>query len=391
MTATTKGADFLELLQSAKRGKLKVYIGSVAGVGKTYRMLEEAHSLKEKGIDVVVGYVETHGRAETEELISGLEIIPRMKHQYRDVTVEEMDLDAIISRKPEVVIVDELAHTNLPVCRNEKRYQDVIELLLSGINVICAFNVQHLESLNDIVEKATGIKVLETIPDTFLKKADQVVNIDLAAEDLIDRLKAGKIYKKEKVEQALQNFFKIDNLGQLRELALREVAERIERVTEANTDGMNIKDDDSFNSSSDRLMVCLKPETASQKYLLRRASRLAGKLNTDWFVVYVETSRDTPQVIDAQKQRHLYTDIQLAQELGAKVIHLKNDDRIEGWVNFADSERIKHLVISGRIENFWEKLLGRSVISRLLKIGKFDLHIISPKSQTSSIEQEANQ
>ncbi len=391
MTVTAKGADFLELLQSAKRGKLKVYIGSVAGVGKTYRMLEEAHSLKEKGIDVVVGYIETHGRTETEELIAGLEIIPRMKHQYRDVIVEEMDLDAITSRKPEVVIVDELAHTNLPVCRNEKRYQDVIELLLSGINVICAFNVQHLESLNDIVEKATGIKVLETIPDTFLKKADQVVNIDLAAEDLIDRLKAGKIYKKEKIEQALQNFFKIDNLGQLRELALREVAERIERVTESNNDSTTIKDDDSFNSSSDRLMVCLKPEIASQKYLLRRASRLAGKLNTDWFVVYVETSRDKPEVIDTQKQRHLYTDIQLAQELGAKVIHLQNDDRIDGWVKFADSERIKHLVIPAKVESFWERLLGKSLIFRLLKIGKYDLHIISPKSNSSPLEQEGMQ
>ncbi len=388
MTTTSKGADFLELLQSSKRGKLKVYIGSVAGVGKTYRMLEEAHSLKEKGIDVVLGYVETHNRTETEELVSGLEQVPRMKHKYKDVIVEEMDLDGILARKPEVVIVDELAHTNLPLCRNEKRYQDVIELLLSGINVICAVNIQHLESLNDIVQNATNIKVLETVPDTFLKKADQVVNIDLAAEDLIDRLKAGKIYKKEKVEQALQNFFRIDNLGQLRELALREVAERIERSSDfKNSDGVN-REDDYLNSSSDRLMVCLKPEIHSQKYLLRKASRLAGKLNTDWFVVYVETPKDKPEVIDALKQRHLYTDIQLAQELGAKFIHLKNISRVEGWVNFADSERIKHLVLIGKIDTIWERLLGKSLITNLLKLEKYDIHLVSPKPQSLTVGDE---
>ncbi len=389
MSTTSKGTDFLELLQSAKRGKLKVYIGSVAGVGKTYRMLEEAHSLKEKGIDVVLGYVETHNRKETQELIEGLELVPRMKLNYKDVIVEEMDLDGILVRKPEVVIVDELAHTNLPICRNEKRYQDVIELLLSGINVICAVNIQHLESLNDIVQNATNIKVLETVPDTFLKKADQVVNIDLAAEDLIDRLKAGKIYKKEKVEQALQNFFRIDNLGQLRELALREVAERIERTSDNNNSNSMNGDDDYLNSSSDRLMVCLKPETHSQKYLLRKASRLAGKLNTDWFVVYVETPKDKPEVIDAQKQRHLYTDIQLAQELGAKFVHLKNISRIDGWVNFADSERIKHLVITGKIDSIWDRIIGKSVICNLVKLEKYDIHLISPKPQTSKTENEA--
>jgi two-component system, OmpR family, sensor histidine kinase KdpD len=383
MPTTSKSSDFLELLQSAKRGRLKVYIGSVAGVGKTYRMLEEAHSLKEKGIDVVVGFIETHGRKETDELVPGLELVPRMKHQYRDVFVEEMDLDAILNRKPEVVIVDELAHTNLPICRNEKRYQDVIELLLSGINVICAFNIQHLESLNDVVESATSVKVHETVPDTFLKRADQVVNIDLAAEDLIDRLKAGKIYKKEKIEQALQNFFKLDNLGQLRELALREVAERIEKPTEAND-----IDKDSLRSASDKLMVCLKPEIYSQKYLLRKASRLAGKLNTDWFVVYVETSRDQPEIIDSQKQRNLYTDIQLAQELGAKFVHLKNVSRLNGWIKFADSERIKHFVLSGQNEKWWDIVIGKSLIQNLLKLEKYDLHLVSPKPQTILTENE---
>jgi len=221
--------DFLTLLERGKRGRLKLYIGFAAGVGKTYRMLEEAHDLLERKVDVVVGYVETHGRAETAALVEGLPAVPRRQVTYRGVTVEEMDLDAILDRKPAVAVVDELAHTNLPVCRNRKRYQDVQELLAAGISVIGAFNVQHLESLNDLVERATGVAVRETIPDSFLQLADQVVNLDLAVEDLQDRLRAGKIYLPEKIPQALEQFFQRDNLVTLRELALREVAESLER------------------------------------------------------------------------------------------------------------------------------------------------------------------
>jgi len=186
--------DFLELVERAKRGRLKVYIGPAAGVGKTYQMLEEAHALKKRGVDVVLAFIETHGRAETEALVEGLEVIPRRRMEYRGVTVEEMDLDAVLKRHPQVAVVDELAHTNIPGSRNRKRYQDVFELLEAGINVICAFNVQHLESLNDLVKQATDVVVRETIPDSFLKQADQVVNLDLAVEDLIERLRAGKIY-----------------------------------------------------------------------------------------------------------------------------------------------------------------------------------------------------
>jgi two-component system sensor histidine kinase KdpD len=223
-----RAQDFLELVQRSKRGRLKLYVGFAAGVGKTYRMLEEAHALGKRGTDIVIGYVETHDRAETAALIEGLEVVPRKQIVYRGLTVEEMDLDAVLARHPEIAIVDELPHTNVPGCRHGKRYEDVLELLDAGINVIGAFNVQHLESLKDVVERITGITVRETIPDTFLKQADQVVNLDLATEDLLDRLQSGKIYAPHKVTTALANFFQADNLSTLRELALREVAESAE-------------------------------------------------------------------------------------------------------------------------------------------------------------------
>jgi two-component system sensor histidine kinase KdpD len=220
--------DFLELVERAKRGRLKVYIGPAAGVGKTYRMLEEAHALQKRGVDVVLGFVETHGRDETAALLDGLEAVPRRRVEYRGLAVEEMDLDAVLARRPQVAIVDEIAHTNVPGARNRKRYQDVLELLAAGINVIGAFNVQHLESLKDVVERATGVTIRETVPDTLLKQADQVVNLDLDAEDLLERLRSGKIYAADKVEWALRHFFKEENLSSLRELALREVAERLD-------------------------------------------------------------------------------------------------------------------------------------------------------------------
>jgi two-component system sensor histidine kinase KdpD len=227
--ARTRADDFLELVERGKRGRLKLYIGFAAGVGKTYRMLQEAHALKERGVDIVIGFVEPHARAETIALVEGLEVVPRRQIEYRGVTIEEMSLNNILKRKPAVAIVDELAHTNVPGSRNRKRYQDVIELLDAGINVIGAFNVQHLESLKDVVERTTGVAIRETVPDSFLKQADQVVNLDLSVEDLQERLRAGKIYHADKVGWALEHFFKDENLGHLRELALREVAESVER------------------------------------------------------------------------------------------------------------------------------------------------------------------
>jgi len=225
--------DFLEILRKSKRGRLKLYIGFAAGVGKTYRMLEEAHALAKRGVDVVLGFVETHGRADTARLLEGLDAVPRRHIEYRGVSVEEMDLDAVLARRPEIVVVDEIAHTNVPGSKNRRRYQDVLEILDAGVSVIGAFNIQHLESLHDVVERVTEVNVRETVPDSFLKQADQVVNLDLAVEDLLERLKGGKIYAPEKVEWALEHFFKDGKLGTLRELALREVAESLDRASRA--------------------------------------------------------------------------------------------------------------------------------------------------------------
>jgi two-component system sensor histidine kinase KdpD len=373
-TARPRPEDFLELVQKSKRGRLKLYIGFAAGVGKTYRMLEEAHELRERGVDVVVGFIETHGRAETAALIEGLEVVPRRQIEYRGVTVEEMSLNNILKRNPAVALVDELAHSNVPGSRNRKRYQDVLELLDAGINVIGAFNVQHLESLNDLVERATGVVVRETIPDSFLKQADQVVNLDLAVEDLQERLRAGKIYTADKVPGALENFFQARNLAHLRELALREVAESVERSSVARPR----TDQAPRLSTRRRVMVCLSSHPPRAAMLLRRGSRLAGRFNTDWFVVFVEGPRDAPELIDAEVQRHLLANIDKAKELGAEVVRLKGADAVEAILDFARSHNVGQIIVGRSHQPWWRQLLGRSVPVRLVKeaVG-FDLHIVS--------------
>ena len=361
--------DFIGFLKSFKNGKLKIYIGSAAGVGKTYRMLREAHELKERGIDVVVGYVETHGRVETEKLLTGLEVVPPATQQHQGFMIKEMDVDAIIARKPEVTIVDEAAHTNAPFCRNKKRYQDIIELLTHGISVICAFNIQHLESLNDIIYAAIGVKVYETIPDSFLSSANQVVNIDLSVEDLIQRLRTGKIYDLEKINTALQNFFKPENLSQLRELALREVAEIIEQHNQEVA---------AAEAPRDKLMVLLQRSCRSQKPLLRKASRLAGKLNTEWLVAYVEPTNIKLETTDLEWQSILYTDMQVATELGARFIRLKGDNPLECWLKCAEREGVNHLVLSYKPESWISYLLGKTLIQQLYKAGgSYDIYIIT--------------
>lgn len=370
-----RAEDFLELVERAKRGRLKVYIGPAAGVGKTYQMLEEAHALKKRGVDVVLGFIETHGREETAALVVGLEEIPRRQLSYRGVMIEEMDLDAILARRPQVAIVDELPHTNAPGSRNRKRYQDVLELLEAGINVICAMNVQHLESLNDLVKQATGVTVRETVPDSFLKQADQVVNLDLAAEDLLDRLRAGKIYGAEKITWALQHFFKSDNLSILREIALREVAENVERsVATHNTTSEETRK----APASDRVMVCLSSRSPAGTTLLRRGSRMAGRLNTDWYVVFVETPRETPQQMSAEAQRVLLENEQKARELGAQVVRLHAPDPVPALLDFARMHGVVHLIVGRSYQPWWRQLLGSSVTLRLAKEADgFDVHIIS--------------
>ena len=377
--------DFLELVERAKRGRLKVYIGSAAGVGKTYQMLEEAHGLKKRGVDVVLAFIETHGRADTAELIEGLEVIPRQRVEYKGVAVEEMDLDAVLKRRPQVAIVDELAHTNAPFCRNKKRYQDVLELLDAGINVICAFNVQHLESLNEMVKQATGVLVRETVPDSMLKRADQVVDIDLAVEDLVDRLRAGKIYASDKVDWALENFFQPEKLAVLREIALREVAESVDRSVSSNSSKAAADDAARRAAASERVMVCLPSRPPPHgAMLLRQGSRLAGRLNTDWFVVHVETKQETGHRIDATLQRYLMEDEQRARDLGAEVVRLRSEKPVESLLDFARGHGVRHIVVGRSHKPWWRHLLGQSPVGKLVtQADGFDLHIVSLEDRES--------
>ncbi len=366
--------DFLELVERARRGRLKLYIGFAAGVGKTYRMLQEAHALKARGVDVVLGFIEPHGRAETEALIDGLEVVPRKRVEYRNVFVEEMDLERVMARKPTVAVVDELAHTNAPTSKNHKRYQDVLELLSAGISVIGAVNVQHLESLNDLVSRAAGVKVRETIPDSFLRYADQIVNLDLAVDDLRDRLKSGKIYAPDKINWALENFFKEENLITLRELALREVAESLDRAQS----GITRPDETKGGGASRRVMVAMSSNPPRAAALLRRGSRLAGRLNTDWYVVFVETPHETPERIDSEAQRHLHQNIELAEELGAEVVRLRGEEPVATLLDFARTHRVGHLIIGRSRDSLLRALIGRSVLYRMVREAEdIDLHIAS--------------
>jgi two-component system sensor histidine kinase KdpD len=357
-------ADFLELVTRRKRGKLKLYIGSAAGVGKTFRMLNECHDLKHRGVDTVVGYVETHGRADTVSLLKDIEIIPRKKIEYRGVTLEEMDVDAIIARKPQIAIVDELAHTNVPGVRHRKRWEDVMALLDAGISVISAVNVQHFESLNDIIASTLGVTVRETVPDWVVSTADQVINLDISAEDLRQRLSEGKIYAPEKIEAALRNFFTDENLTTLRELALREVASSVDRTREA----IALRESGVHKQprTVDRVMVAMSSNAAYTAALLRKASRIAGRLNSDWYCVYVQTPEERADRIDSTVQRKLVENIQLAQSMGAEVAKIEGADVATALTCFA-RERGVTLLIVGQSRQRWHRVLFEpSVIQKLV-------------------------
>ena len=367
--------DFLELVERTRLGRLKIYLGYAAGVGKTYQMLLESHQLRARGVDVVLGFIETHGRADPARLIEGLEVIPRKKIEYRGVSVEEMDLDAVLTRRPQVAIVDEVAHTNIPGSRNRRRYQDIMEIIKAGINVICAFNIQHLESLNDLIGQATGVTVRETIPDTFLKHADQIVTLDLAVEDLLDRLRQGKIYAAEKIPWALEHFFKTENLSTLRELVLREVAENFYQKIAAKFQERRTA---TIHPSGERIMVCAASNSPLVKMLLRRGSRMAGRTNSHWFLVHIETPREAPHLIDSETQRHLSETIEMAQELGAEVVKFKAQDVVQAILDFALSHGVAHIIIGRTRQPWWKQILGRSIMYRLINEAEgIDVHIIS--------------
>jgi len=383
--ARTRAEDFLELVERGKRGRLKLYIGFAAGVGKTYRMLQEAHALRERGVDIVVGFVETHGRAETEALVAGLEVVPRRQVEYRGVVIEEMSLHNILMRKPAVAIVDELAHTNVPGSRNRKRYQDVVELLDAGINVIGAFNVQHLESLKSVVERVAAVSIRETVPDSFLKQADQVINLDLSVEDLQERLRAGKIYGGDKIGWALDHFFKDGNLAHLRELALREVAESVERGSARRAPALDATAGPDHTATGTRVMVCLSSASPRGGTLVRKGSRLAGRLSGDWFVVFVETPQEAPDRIEAEAQRHLMTNTDLARDLGAEVVHLRAPDPVAAILEFARSHSVGHVVVGRSYQAAWRQALGRSVPMRLVREASgLDVHVVSTEEEVGA-------
>lgn len=353
--------SLLAKLNAGERARLRVYIGAAPGVGKTYQMLEDAHALKEQGADLLVAVVETHGRVDTAEMVEGLPVLPMRRIEYRGVVLEEMDLEAVLERKPAIAVVDELAHTNVPGSRNHKRYEDVLELLDAGINVITAVNVQHIESLNDAVARTTGVRVRETIPDFVLRRADEVVNVDISVDTLRTRLRQGKIYGVEKIEQSLTNFFRKGNLSALRELALRQVA-----------DDQAVKSHDYREREGldhayipEKVMVCMASR-GSAKRLLRTGSRIAGRLATDWFAVYVETPNEEPGRIQPVTYATLQNNIRFAKELGAKVVRLKGTRVADELVKFARENGITHVVFGQSARSRWEILWHGSIINRFL-------------------------
>jgi two-component system sensor histidine kinase KdpD len=365
MEPADRADNFLRMIQRSRRGRLKVYLGYAAGVGKTYQMLLEGHRLKAEGIDVVIGLVETHGRADTARLMEGLAIVPRVRYEYHGIIVEEMDVKAVISRKPEVALIDELAHTNVPGTQNHKRYQDVEDILAAGIHVITTVNIQHLESLFNTVERDLGVAVRERLPDAILAEADEIINIDLSTEDLRQRLEDGKVYPEQRVRTALSNFFAPSNLEQLREMTLRELASQIDlRRREASVDEVP--------PTPDQVMVCLSSRGPNSEILLRYGSRLAGRLNRDWYAVYVQTSKEAATAIDSTTQRLISNTLTVAKQLGATVFTYKGEDVADTILRFAREYRVGHIVVgSPSKRSFWKQLMARkSLVHRLVDKAK---------------------
>jgi two-component system sensor histidine kinase KdpD len=351
----------LERIKHQDRARLRIYVGAAPGVGKTYEMLQEAHALKTRGLDVVVGFVETYGRRDTEAQVKDLEVIPRRRIDYRGVTMEEMDVDAIVQRKPQVCLVDELAHTNVPGSRHTKRYEDVLEILDAGIHVMTAVNIQHLETLNDAVARATGVRVRETVPDTFLDRANEVINVDVTVEELRNRLREGKIYRPEKIEQALTNFFRKGNLSTLRELALRAVAD------EVSDKAASYRAREGLEPAliPERVMVCMSSNALAPR-VIRTGSRIAGRLGARWYAVYVETPREKPGRINPNDADALYENIRLAESLGATVVRVKADSPSEGLIAFAQREGVTHVIFGQSARTRWEVIWRGSTLDKFL-------------------------
>jgi two-component system sensor histidine kinase KdpD len=360
MPEQEKNAEqFLNLIRQSRRGKFKIYIGMSAGVGKTFRMLQESHTLLKNGVDLKIGYIETHKRKETEELMEGLPEIPRRRLFYKGKSLEEMDLQAILNLHPEVVVIDELAHTNIEGSKNEKRWQDVMEVLDAGINVISAVNIQHIESLNKEVKGITGIEVAERIPDSVLRSADEVVNIDLTADELVIRLREGKIYTPDKIETSIRNFFQPDKILQLRELALKEVASQVERKIESELPR-------SAHLKPENFLTCISSNHETASKLVRKTARLATYYHSKWYVLYVQTAKEDGDKIGLAAQRHLINNFKLATELGAEVIRVKQNNIASAIIQTAEEKSITTVCIGKPHLNLFKIIMNTAIFNHLL-------------------------
>jgi two-component system sensor histidine kinase KdpD len=342
--------------------KLRIYIGAAPGVGKSFQMLNDAYLMRHQGgVDVVLGLVETHGRKETEDQIRDLELVPQKVIPYRGVNLKEMDVDAIIARHPQTVVVDELAHTNVPGSKNRKRYEDVQELLDAGINVMTAVNIQHLETLNDAVSRSANTTIRETVPDNFLKRADEVVNIDITVDELRSRLRQGKIYAPEKVEQSLANFFRKGNLNMLRELSLRTTAEQVSNRAAEYRRNQGLEQ----APIPEKVMVCLSTRPGTER-LLRVGSRVAGRLASNWYAVYVVRPDDDKGHGDPEAFHRLEEYQRMARDLGAQVVTLNGRNVSDALIRFAQQESISHVVFGQSVRSRWDIFLHGSVLNRFL-------------------------
>lgn len=351
----------ITLERQQEPAKLRIYIGAAPGVGKTYHMLNDALLKRKQGVDVVIGLVETHGRMDTADQIRDLEIVPQRVIPYHGVDLKEMDVDGIIARHPETVIVDELAHTNVPGSKNRKRYEDVLELLDAGINVMTAVNIQHLETLNDAVNRSANTVIRETVPDSFFRRADEVINVDLPIEELRSRLRDGKIYKPEKVEQALANFFRKGNLNLLRELSLRATAEQV------STRAADYRRTQGLEQAPipDKVMVCLSSRPGTER-LIRVGARVAGRLATNWYAVYVAKLDEDKGHGDPEAFQRIEDYQRMARDLGAQVVVLHEKNVSDALIRFAQQENISHVIFGQPVRSRWDILLRGSVINRFL-------------------------
>jgi len=366
-----RAEQFLELNRKTSRGKLKIYIGMSAGVGKTYRMLQEAHALLGNGVNIKVGYIETHDRKETQALIEGLPVIPRRKVFYKGKELDELDVQAILLLHPDVVIVDELAHTNIPGSKNEKRWQDVLDILDAGIDVISAINIQHIESINEDVRDITGVEVKERIPDKILQLADEVVNIDLTADELIARLKEGKIYDHSKIQQALQNFFKPEKILQLRELALKEVAGQVERKVDYEVTAKGTA------WRHEHFLACISSNHEMAQHIIRKTARLASYYNSQWYILYVQTPKESVDKIPLAAQRHLINNFKNATELGGEVLQVKDANVAKVIMETVAEKHITTVCIGKPHLNLFQIILRTNVFNQLLKtLSKNDVDLV---------------